>query len=56
MIAFKEDGVTYSIFATENEVIVAAWTTKKAVKVTGPTFKGTISAAKKAIKELAPTQ
>ncbi|MFO1443632.1 hypothetical protein KDN24_10485 [Bacillus sp. Bva_UNVM-123] len=53
MIAFIENGVTYSIFATKDEVTVIANTDEFALKVKSKTFKAAIADAKKAVKEFA---
>lgn len=54
MIAFREKGVTYHIFATKNEVTVYAATKTFTVSAKGGTFKETIAKAKKAVHEEAP--
>lgn len=54
MLAFKENGVTYHIFATKDEVTVYAKTKTFTVHAKGKKFKETIAKAKKAVKEEAP--
>lgn len=54
LIAFKETGVTYHIFARKNEVTIYAMTKTFTVHAKGKTFKETIAKAKKAVQEEAP--
>ncbi|MBY0122134.1 hypothetical protein [Bacillus sp. S/N-304-OC-R1] len=54
MLAFREKGVTYHIFATKDEVTVYAATKTFAVNAKGKTFKETIAKAKKAVRKEAP--
>lgn len=56
MIAFKENGVTYNVFATKNEVTIYATTKTFTVHAKGKKFKETITKAKKAVRSEAPLE